>query len=347
LIFFVKLCDPASMLRKLIALLFLGCFITAAQTRPPAGIPRVMQVCAAVCATLNWANGRFEVLARDGIPAITYTVESFTPKSIILHRRELQNSPAYGMTAVYRGTFEDGSDTAHGSVDFTWPDHPGFPSSNHWTATGIEPAGFVFLDPGVRCSPAAFYGPASQATQRATLALEAKKNDTAACWLRIGANQGDADAEGMLAVLLYKGLSGPPDYPEAFSWAKKAADQGNYLGERCLSLMYASGQGVAKDAAQAQTWGAKAEQAKAALILAEQQAQEQRQQQMHQRQVQAQAQQSQQQFRDNMGRLLMLGLLFGSMDGEGSDTSSGSCTAGYWQNAGGMGQTWVCTAHGK
>ncbi len=62
----------------------------------------------------------------------------------------------------------------------------------------------------------------------------------------------------------------------------------------------------------------------------------------------ARASSQQRQFRENMARLLMLGMLFGAMDGGGESSSgSGACTAGYWQNAGGPGQTWVCTAHGK
>jgi hypothetical protein len=121
--------------KKLTALLFLGCLPVAAQTRPPAGMPKVMQVCVAVCATLEWSNGRYQVLSNDGIPSITYTVESFTPKSVVMHRTELANNPAYGLTAVYTGTFEDGATSAHGTVDFKWPGHQGFPHSGTWKAT--------------------------------------------------------------------------------------------------------------------------------------------------------------------------------------------------------------------
>jgi hypothetical protein len=97
-------------------------------------IPKLMKICAAFCATLEWRNGRFEVLARDGKPATEFTVESFTSASIVMKRTELPHSGDYGLTAVYKGTFTEGSETAQGTVDFAWPGKPGYPHSANWTA---------------------------------------------------------------------------------------------------------------------------------------------------------------------------------------------------------------------
>ena len=194
---------------------------TIAEAPAPSAIPKALQLCSSACATLEWRNGHFEVMARDGQPATIYTVESFTGNSIIMKRTELPHSGDYGLTATYKGTFEEGSDTAQGTVDFAWPGKPGYPHSAKWRA----------------------------------------------------------------------------------SWGDSAA------AARPLSQKKPEERGEADEA-----------------------------------RISAQRRQ----FRDNMAALLMLGLVFGAMEG-GGDTGSGSgqCTAGYWQNAGAPGQTWVCTAHGK
>jgi len=194
---------------------------TIAEAAIPSSIPKALQLCSAACATLEWRNGHFEVMARDGQPATIYTVESFTGSSIVMKRTELPHSGDYGLTATYKGTLEDGSDTAQGTVDFAWPGKPGYPRSATWRASWGENS--------------AAARPTSQ---------------------------------------------------------KKPEERGD------------------------------AEQARLSA--------------------------QRRQFRDNMAALLILGALFGAMDGGGESSSgSGQCTAGYWQNAGGPGQTWVCTAHGK
>jgi hypothetical protein len=84
---------------------------------------------------MEWRNGRFEVMAPNGKLATQYTVESFAPNSIGIRRIEPAHSGDYGLTAVYKGTFTDGSETARGTVGFTWPGKPGYPHSTPWTAT--------------------------------------------------------------------------------------------------------------------------------------------------------------------------------------------------------------------
>lgn len=104
--------------------------------------------------------------------------------------------------------------------------------------------------------------------------MEADDMSNAACWLRIGATQGDAEAQGMLASILYRGIGVPVNLPEAAIWAEKSSAQNYFLGEHVLALMYASGNGKPKDSAKAAFWKDKYEKDKLALDRAQQQAQE-------------------------------------------------------------------------
>jgi hypothetical protein len=302
------------MLRRITAVIFLGCLGLPAQTQPPAGYPKTLQICASACAILDWAGGHYEVMARDGIPATTYTIESFTPQSVRLLRTELPHSGDYGLTATYRGSFEDGAESAHGSVDFTWPGHPGFPHSGSWTATALEPTGFLFLDPNRPCETFSFRGTGDEAAARGALALQAKDHARAACWLRFGAQRGNANAQGLLAAILYMGALGVPhDFHSSAQWAQKAADQGNYLGELALSAIYSEGKALPKDPQKAAYWNARAKETQTAAIEADRMEREQRQ---RERQMQAQAMQaraSQGQWRNNAVSLLLLGLLVGAI----------------------------------
>jgi hypothetical protein len=235
------------------------------------------------------------------------TIERFDLDGVVLHRVDTVGRTP-GITAVYTGKIE--GNRIEGNVTWSWPGHWSTSPSSTWYATVLAPANYAFLDPNVACAPSLYQGSGLEATARAEQSIELKKLDVAACWLRIGANKGNANAEGMLAAVLYKGLAGPPSYSDALTWAQKAAEQDNYFGDRVLSLIYENGRGVTKDDWQAKFWNMKAERDKSAVLLAEQQAQERQRQQQAQR---VQAQQSQQQ-KQNLGGLLMLGLIFGAMD---------------------------------
>jgi len=263
-------------------------------------LPVVMHFCAQHCATLTWnSNGYY------GAPSSMWTVEKFTPESIVIHRVD---SGPYPLTAVLRGKISS-EGIADGTISFnsggsvlpfqlTWG-----PEIDYIPGSG-DPVARARPMPDIPCNSSTFQGSGAEAAARGSHAVELKNYQTASCWLHIGADKGNPDAEGMLAAMLYKGLSGPPSYAQALGWAQKSAAQDSYLGDRVLSLMYASGHGVAKDDWQAQFWDTKAEKDKAAAVLAEQQVQ-QRQQQQAQR---AQAQQAGQ----SMGALFLL--LLGSMD---------------------------------
>ena len=68
------------------------------------------------------------------------------------------------------------------------------------------------------------------------------------------AEQGDADAQALLAVVYYNGRGVQVDYEEAVRWARLAADQGNALGQNMLAAAYYNGYGVEQDYYEAARW---------------------------------------------------------------------------------------------
>jgi hypothetical protein len=89
---------------------------------------------------------------------------------------------------------------------------------------------------------------------RGDAAAKAQDYAKAVCWMRIAAGEGDADAEGVLAVFLHEGLGTVKDFPQAFSWAQKSATQNNVVGETILAELYQKGEGTAADAKKAEFW---------------------------------------------------------------------------------------------
>jgi TPR repeat protein len=160
----------------------------------------------------------------------------------------------------------------------------------------------------------------AQAEERAEQLMEVGDLANATCWLRIGASQGDAAAQGALASILYRGVGVPVNIREASLWAEKAAAQNDFLGDHVLSNMYAKGDGKPKDPAKAEYWRARYEKDKLTSERAQQQAQEAQRQ-----RAQAQAQQNQE------AGVMMLQLLLGafSADSESPRKSSIVCSAGY------------------
>lgn len=72
--------------------------------------------------------------------------------------------------------------------------------------------------------------------------------------LRIKAEQGDAIAQSMLAVMYAKGVEFDQDLKEAIKWYERAANNGNAQAQFELGLMYAKGQGVNQDHDQKLKW---------------------------------------------------------------------------------------------
>ena len=304
----------------------LGCVLASAQNLPT----KLLECEGGQCVPGgggpgNWAfNGRqgHAEWPRSGAVA-NLVIERFDFDGIVIRRVDFAGRTP-GITAVYTGKILD--NRIDGNVTWSWPGHWNKSPSSTWYATILQPAGYTFLDPKVPCNPLLFQGSGAEAAARGVQAIDGKNQELGVCWLRVGANKGDATAEGMLASALYLGIMGvPTDYTQAMLWAKRAAGQGNYLGERCLSRIYENGRGAAKNPRLAEYWRTRAESDKSAALLVEQKTQEQRkQQQLQFQQMQAQqTQQSQQQFRQNMAGLLMLGLLFEAMASDsGGDESN-------------------------
>ena len=93
-------------------------------------------------------------------------------------------------------------------------------------------------------------------TKRAEMYAKGKgvlKSETeAAKWYRRAAEQGDAEAQCQLGLLVAKNQA------EALRWWRKAADQNYPLGQALLGVAYAEGVGVGKDEVEAVNWYRKA-----------------------------------------------------------------------------------------
>jgi hypothetical protein len=73
-------------------------------------------------------------------------------------------------------------------------------------------------------------------------------------WLRIAADQGDAEAQDYLGGEYTEGKLAPQNYAEATKWWRRAADQGYAPSQFSLGISYANGEGVARDLVQAHMW---------------------------------------------------------------------------------------------
>jgi hypothetical protein len=75
---------------------------------------------------------------------------------------------------------------------------------------------------------------------------------------RLGAEQGNAEAQTKLGHLYYYGRGVPKSYSESVRWFKKAADQGYAKGQDDFGSMYYYGEGVPQDYTIALVWFRKA-----------------------------------------------------------------------------------------
>ena len=81
-----------------------------------------------------------------------------------------------------------------------------------------------------------------------------KKYKEAVKWFQKAAEQGHAEAQGMLGFLYYSGEGLPQDYVEAMKWYRKVAEQG-YAGVQYeLGVMYLDADGVTHDNVEAYAW---------------------------------------------------------------------------------------------
>ena len=82
-----------------------------------------------------------------------------------------------------------------------------------------------------------------------------KGNYVAAARLwRLGAEQGDADAQTSLGTMYENGQGVSKDEVTAASWHRKSAEQGNPPAQLFLGIMYDNGRGVPQDYVLAHMW---------------------------------------------------------------------------------------------
>jgi hypothetical protein len=298
---------------------------TSAGFRPPVGelkiaapkLPPVIHICMAHCGPLIWDNGHYINFGPENTSI--YTVESFTRDSVIIHRTDKGHFP---LTATLTGQMsDDGESVVNGKIVWTSGNSGASPFTAEWGSR------ILWVDPyegqqwwlKVPCDASSHIS-IEKASERAEQLLEAGDLIHATCWMRIAATQGDAEAQGALASILYRGVGVPVNMHEAALWAEKASAQGDFLGEHVLANMYAKGDGKPKDPAKAEYWRAKYEKDKLAHDRAQQQAQEAQRQ-----RAQAQAQQNRE------AGVLMMQLLLGafSVDSETPRKSSMVCSAAY------------------
>lgn len=72
--------------------------------------------------------------------------------------------------------------------------------------------------------------------------------------VRARAEQGDAEAQALLASAYYFGNGVEQDYAQAVRWSELAARQGNAVGQGVLGAAHYFGNGVEQDYAQAVRW---------------------------------------------------------------------------------------------
>ena len=81
------------------------------------------------------------------------------------------------------------------------------------------------------------------------------KNDAeAVSWFQKAADQGFADAQYQLGNMYENGLGVEQSYAVAAQWYKKSAEQGHASAQTNLAVLYANGQGVNQDIVLAYVW---------------------------------------------------------------------------------------------
>jgi len=78
--------------------------------------------------------------------------------------------------------------------------------------------------------------------------------EKSAKWFRKAADQGLTDAQYHLGQMYDNGLGVEQNYDYAVVWYKKAAMKGNALAQTNLGVLYANGQGIAQDIIKAYIW---------------------------------------------------------------------------------------------
>jgi len=81
-----------------------------------------------------------------------------------------------------------------------------------------------------------------------------KNTKEALRWLRRAAQNGQQDAQRLLALKFYHGYDVSPDQVEALKWTQRLAEAGDVPAQLTLANMYASGEGTERNLVRAYMW---------------------------------------------------------------------------------------------
>lgn len=81
-----------------------------------------------------------------------------------------------------------------------------------------------------------------------------KNTQEALQWLRKAGDHGYTPAQRLLAVKLYNGFDGTPDFEESMKWTTKLAQQGDPSAQLALANMLSNGEGAPRDLVTAYMW---------------------------------------------------------------------------------------------
>ena len=101
----------------------------------------------------------------------------------------------------------------------------------------------------------------SRSPDTAEISLEALEK------MRVMAEQGNDVAAKMMAIIYYKALNVPKDYPSAIKWYTLAAEKKNVVAMRNLGDLYQSGDASVRDYSKAREWFGKAADAGDAIAM--------------------------------------------------------------------------------
>jgi TPR repeat protein len=144
-----------------------------------------------------------------------------------------------------------------GTMNVRQPDHfeiqiPG--SQISFTRISKSPPGSAPCD--IR-NPSHLSGPEAHA--RAWLYTHLNDYRAAACWARIGAEQGFSESELWYATDLLLGRGVAKNVSQGVSWAQKSAMQGSFGGAKDLASIFQSGEGLPPSDQRSRYWDARAQ----------------------------------------------------------------------------------------
>ena len=129
-----------------------------------------------------------------------------------------------------------------------------------WNGDAKHPGTWYATIPAAPCSPFSECPlTAGQILQLGQNSVNADLYSAGLQCFRIAADQGNADGQALVGMMLMKGLGTPPNPPEGLRLLTASGNEGSYIGAIGLSEVYGQGIGVVKNPQQAAFWKNKAD----------------------------------------------------------------------------------------